>query len=161
MGSGSVGSARAAGEHPVRASYGPPRIRGKIEGKKQPQVEVRETLVMSVVIEPNVQDGRRPPCPVSWRALRASATIPERSLSNCDNLPSCLKCPASKCPTEPLRPQKVRASSIASSNGHDRPTAPSAQSKATTDLNRGSGAPPIRELETTTPEAAFAMWPGN
>jgi hypothetical protein len=66
------------------------------------------------------------------------------------------KCPASKCPTEPLRPQKVRASSIASSKGHDRPTAPSAQSKATTDLNRGSGAPPIRELETTTPEAAFA-----
>src|SRR5262245_8171741 len=49
--------------------------------------------------------------------------------------------------------RKLSASSLASSSG---PTAPSANSKATADLNRGSGAPPIAQVEATTPEAAFA-----
>src|SRR5262245_1247062 len=49
--------------------------------------------------------------------------------------------------------RKLSASSLASSSG---PTAPSANSKATADLNRGSGAPPIAQVKATTPEAAFA-----
>jgi hypothetical protein len=45
---------------------------------------------------------------------------------------------------------------LASSNRRNGPTAPSANSKATADLNRGSGAPPIAQVRATTPEAAFA-----
>ena len=48
--------------------------------------------------------------------------------------------------------RKLSASSLASSSG---PTAPSANSKATADLNRGSGAPPIAQVKASTPEAAF------
>src|SRR5262249_1095056 len=49
--------------------------------------------------------------------------------------------------------RKLSASSLASSSG---PTALSANSKATADLNRDSGAPPIAQVKATTPEAAFA-----
>ena len=48
--------------------------------------------------------------------------------------------------------RKLSASSLASSSG---PTAPSTNSKATADLNRGSGAPPIAWVKATTPEVAF------
>src|SRR5262249_15168784 len=53
--------------------------------------------------------------------------------------------------------RKLSASSLASSNSRNGRTAPSANSKATADLNRGSGAPPIAQVEATTPEAAFAL----
>jgi hypothetical protein len=59
---------------------------------------------------------------------------------------------ASTYPTEPVLSQSLSVSSPASSNGRDRPTAPSSQSKATADLNRASGAPPIAPVL----EAAFA-----
>jgi hypothetical protein len=62
---------------------------------------------------------------------------------------------ASKCPTEPVQSQNVSASSLASSTGHDRPTAPSAK-KGAADLNRGSGTPPIAHVKTTPPKAASA-----
>src|SRR5262245_56665865 len=52
--------------------------------------------------------------------------------------------------------RELSASSLASSSGRNGPTALSANSKATADLNRGSGAPPIAQVEATTPEAAFA-----
>jgi len=52
-------------------------------------------------------------------------------------------------PTEPVLSQNLTVSSLASSNSRDRPTAASSQSKATADLNRRSGAPPI----TPKPEA--------
>jgi hypothetical protein len=63
---------------------------------------------------------------------------------------------ASRCPIEPLRSQNFTASSLASSNGRDRSTVPSATSKGTANLNRGSEAPPIAQVTATTPEAAFA-----
>jgi hypothetical protein len=63
---------------------------------------------------------------------------------------------ASTCPTEPLRSQNLSASSLASSNGRDRPTAPSATSKGTANLNRSSGAPPIAQVKATRSQAAFA-----
>jgi hypothetical protein len=66
---------------------------------------------------------------------------------------------ASKCPTEPVHSQKLPASSLASSIGHDRPAVPSAN-KGAADLNRGSGAPPIAHVKTTPPEAASA-WGGD
>jgi hypothetical protein len=66
---------------------------------------------------------------------------------------------ASKCPTEPVHSQKVSASSLAFSIGHDRPAVPSAN-KGAADLNRGSGAPPIAHVKTTPPEAASA-WGGD
>ena len=52
--------------------------------------------------------------------------------------------------------RELSASSLASSSGRNRPTALSANSKATADLNRDSGAPPIAQVKATTPEAAFA-----
>jgi hypothetical protein len=57
---------------------------------------------------------------------------------------------ASTCRTEPLRSQS--ASSLASSNGREKPTMPSAATgKGTANLNRGSGAPPVAQSQ-----AAFA-----
>src|SRR5262249_48272993 len=63
---------------------------------------------------------------------------------------------ASRCPIEPLRSHSLSASSLASLNGRDRPTAPSATSKGTANLNRGSGAPPIAQVNATRSQAAFA-----
>jgi hypothetical protein len=50
---------------------------------------------------------------------------------------------ASTYPPKPVPSQSLSGSSLASSIGRDRPTAPSSQSKATADMNRASGAPPI------------------
>jgi hypothetical protein len=63
---------------------------------------------------------------------------------------------ASRRPTEPLRSQNLSASSLASSSGRDRPTAPSATSKGTANLNRGLGPPPIAQVNATRSQAAFA-----
>jgi hypothetical protein len=63
---------------------------------------------------------------------------------------------ASRCPIEPLRSQNLSASSLASLNGRNRPTAPSATSKGTPNLNRGSGAPPIAQVSATRSQAALA-----
>ena len=63
---------------------------------------------------------------------------------------------ASSCPIEPLRSQNLSASSLASLNRRDRPTAPSATSKGTANLNRGSGAPRIAQVNATRSQAAFA-----
>jgi hypothetical protein len=60
---------------------------------------------------------------------------------------------ASRCPVESLRSKNLSASSLASSNGRDRSTAPSATSKGTTNLNRRSGAPPIAQVNATGPIA--------
>jgi hypothetical protein len=60
---------------------------------------------------------------------------------------------ASRRPTEPLRSQNLCASSLASSSGRDRPTAPSATSKGTANLKRGLGAPPIAQVNGTGPIA--------
>ena len=51
--------------------------------------------------------------------------------------------------------RELSASSLDSSSGCNGPAAPSANSKATADLNRGSGAPPIAWVKATTPEVAF------
>ena len=51
--------------------------------------------------------------------------------------------------------RELSASSLDSSSGRNGPAAPSANSKATADLNRGSGAPPIAWVKATTPEVAF------
>src|SRR4029453_5560633 len=51
--------------------------------------------------------------------------------------------------------RELSAGSLASSSGRNGPTALSANSKATADLNRDSGAPPIAQVKATTPEAAF------
>jgi hypothetical protein len=61
---------------------------------------------------------------------------------------------ASRCPIEPLRSQHLSASSLASSNGRDGPTAPSAI-KGTANLNRGSGAPQIHQVKARS-QALFA-----
>jgi hypothetical protein len=63
---------------------------------------------------------------------------------------------ASRCPIETLRSQKLSASSLASLNGRNRPTAPSATSKGSPNLNRGSGAPPIAQVNATRSQAALA-----
>src|SRR5262249_28954330 len=63
---------------------------------------------------------------------------------------------ASRCSTEPLRSQNLSASSLASSNGRDKPTVPSATGKGTANLNRGSGAPPIAQVKATRSQAGFA-----
>src|SRR5215813_9686128 len=52
----------------------------------------------------------------------------------------------SRGPIEPLCSQNLRVSSPASSNDHDRTTVPSATTKGTVALNRGSGAPPIAQV---------------
>jgi hypothetical protein len=57
---------------------------------------------------------------------------------------------ASRCPIEPLRSQNLSASSC------DRPTAPSATTKGTANLSRGSGAPPIAQAKAVRSQAAFA-----
>src|SRR5262245_15145675 len=56
----------------------------------------------------------------------------------------------------PSETRELSASSLASSSGRNEPTVLSANSKATVDLNRDSGAPPIAQVKATTPEAAFA-----
>jgi hypothetical protein len=58
--------------------------------------------------------------------------------------------------TEPLRPQNLSASSLAPSNGRDKPTVPSATGKGTANLNRGSGAPSIAQVKVTRSQAGFA-----
>jgi hypothetical protein len=62
---------------------------------------------------------------------------------------------ASRSSTETVLSQNLSATSLASSDGRNGPTAPCANSKATADY-RGSGAPPIDQLDSTAPEAAFA-----
>jgi hypothetical protein len=62
---------------------------------------------------------------------------------------------ASTCPTVSLS-QVLSKSSQAFADGRNGPTTPSANSKATADLNGGSGASSIDKAETTAPEAAFA-----
>ncbi len=62
---------------------------------------------------------------------------------------------ASACPTKTVLSQNLSASPLASSNGRNRPTAPSANSRTTADSKSGSGAPPITQVKATMPEAAF------
>jgi hypothetical protein len=63
---------------------------------------------------------------------------------------------ASTCPSDTALSQNLSANSLASSNSRNGRTAPSASSKATADLNRGSEAPPLAQVKTITPEAASA-----
>lgn len=63
---------------------------------------------------------------------------------------------ASTWPTEQTLSQSLSKSPLASCNARNGRTKPSANSKATADLNRGSGAPPIAQVKATSPEAAFA-----
>ena len=62
---------------------------------------------------------------------------------------------ASTCPTESLsHPLSTRSQAFA--DGRNGPTPRSANSKATADLNGGSGAPSIDQADTTSLESAFA-----
>jgi hypothetical protein len=63
---------------------------------------------------------------------------------------------ASTWPTERTPLAELEQSSLASCNGRNGRTAPSANSKATADLNNGSGAPRIAQAKATISEAAFA-----
>jgi hypothetical protein len=62
---------------------------------------------------------------------------------------------ASRLLNEPVHSQNVSVSLLASLNGRDRPTAPYTK-MGTADLNRGSGAPPIAQVNATRSQAAFA-----
>jgi hypothetical protein len=62
---------------------------------------------------------------------------------------------ASRLLNEPVHSQNVSVSLLASLNGRDRPMAPYAK-MGTADLNRGSGAPPIAQVNATRSQAAFA-----